>query len=210
MGDRGSVDLVLRDRDAGTVLIATGNAPVPGAPLTASGILRLAEVDESFSTDLTVPPDLLEQVHLVQEGAGFLLLDADDQVLPYQLLDYSETFVLGEQYVQHAGVMEREGVLRDFLAVTDPLPLIIPVLLGFAALCLTIDLVQIRAAHRDARESRAQGVPARVRLRSSVGLEYEVRPDGTRVIRIKCGAEGEVLPMDSNQENRRRWYRFER
>src|ERR1700674_1330862 len=203
MGDRRSVDLVLRDREAGTVLIATGSAAAPGTPLTASGILRLAETDESFETELTVPAGLLERVHLVQDRVGFVLLDTDDQALPYRLLDYSESYVLGEPYVLHAGVMELEDVRRDFLAITDPLPLIIPVLLGVAAFCLTMQAVNIRSAHREARERRAQGLPAGVRLRSSFGLEYETRPDGTRVIRVNCAAGAEVVPVDPNQEHRR-------
>jgi hypothetical protein len=137
---------------------------------------------------------------------GEIALSADGEQINTRIRAFSATSVVDERYVIYAGTLDKVDGTVDFIAVTDPIPVI---LLGGAVLvagCAALSGLERIATRKEARNSgfmeecRARGGSPVVTVEIGLRLNPFKRDFGCNIrTKMECrGLGGDTMSVDAN------------
>lgn len=186
MRDKGTVDLIVRDREIGNALIAASiDASEDHALL--SGKLVLPPEGQVTEAPITIEiSNDGRDIEAIQEGSALFFRDGEDVVDP-EIRNYSVDPAIGDSYRVYSGeAPSDDGRQIDFVAVSDPVEIALAAILG--GICLVRSLAELYVVKQAIDAYKEQGYRPQ--------LMMESRLTGM----LTCSFVVEVRAIDSNSE----------
>jgi hypothetical protein len=186
MKERGTVDLIVRDREMGNALVAASTEASEGYALLSGKLVLLAQggvTEAPITLEISNDRDIKE----IKKGSTLYFTNENGDAVGPEVQNYSAEPAIGDRYRVYSGeASEDDGRRIDFVAASDPVEIALAAILG--GICLVRSLAELYIVKETIDAYKEQGYRPQ--------LMMESRLTGM----LTCSFVVEIRAIDSKDE----------